>query len=302
MFIKQVKKSGKQNYHFLVRAGKSFQNTVFNFCQVMMNKEEFPSSFQNTTLHMIFKGGKGRKHQLPDNRFIHSKSWFPRTAEGLTVLQGLKDHLLEGSSIYQIGGQPGHRSEEHIFVFKSIIAKYREEGKQIIIQTSDISKYFDKEMIEDALLTCYKRGADPKACRIWYKLNSGTRIRVRTGAGISDYSEVGAVVGQGTMGGALISQGVLDEGISQEFAPGGEDELKYGDIPLAPLIFQDDVLHGAGGIKEARIANQRMDKVIKQLNVKLNEDKTFCIVMGSKRQRQEVKLELERQPLMCGGF
>ena len=44
--------------------------------------------------------------------------------------------------------------------------------------------------MEDALLTCYKRGADPKTCRIWYKLNEGTRIRVRTGADISDYSDV----------------------------------------------------------------------------------------------------------------
>ena len=224
--LNKFKRSRKPNYHFLVRAGQSFQNTVFKFCQVMMDKEEFPSSFQNTTLHMVFKGGKGRNHHLTDNRFIHSKSLLPRTAEGLAVLQGLKDPFLEGSSVYQIGGQPGHRSEELVFVFKSIIAKYRKEGKLVIIQTSDISKYFDKEMIEDALLTCYKRGADPKACRIWYKLNNRTRIRVKTGAGLSEYSEVGAVVGQGTMGGALISQGVLDEGISKEFAPGGEDELK----------------------------------------------------------------------------
>ena len=104
------------------------------------------------------------------------------------------------------------------------------------------------------------------------------------------------------MGGALISQGVLDEGISQEFAPGGEDKLKYGNIPLAPLIFQDDVLHAIGGIKEARFANGRINGVIKGLNLRLNEDKTFCIVMGSRKQKQGVKLELERQPLMCGGF
>ena len=119
---------------------------------------------------------------------------------------------------------------------------------------------------------------------------------------ISDYSDVGAVVGQGTMGGALISQGVLDVGISQEFAPGGEDELKYGNVPLAPLIFQDDVIHGAGGLEEARMANLRIDRVVKGLNLRLNEDKTFCIVMGTRKQKQEVKLGLERQPLMCGGL
>ena len=156
--------------------------------------------------------------------------------------------------------------------------------------------------MEDALLPYYKRGADPKACRIWYKLNEGTKIRVRTGAGLSDYSDVRAVVGQGTMGGTLISQGVLDEGISQEFAPGEEDELKYGDVPFASLIFQDDVIHGAGGLKEARMANLKIDRVVKGMNLRLNEDKTFCIVMGTRKQKQEVKLGLERQPLMCGGL
>ena len=54
--IDKFKRSRKPNYHFLVRAGKDFQNTVFNFCQMMMTKEEFPSSFRETTLHMIFAG------------------------------------------------------------------------------------------------------------------------------------------------------------------------------------------------------------------------------------------------------
>ena len=219
--INKFKRSGKPNYHLLVRASKSFQDTVYRFSQMMIQKEEFPQCFQETTLHMIFKGGKGRKHILSDNRFVHSKFWFPRTVEGLVVIEGLKKPLVEGSSVYQIGGQPGHRSEEHVFVLKSVIARYRTQGKQIILQTSDISKFFDKEMVEDAIQICYKRGADAKACRIWYKLNNKTKIRVRTGAGMSPFCDVGAIVGQGTMGGALVSQGVLDEGISEQFSAGG---------------------------------------------------------------------------------
>ena len=35
----------------------------------------------------------------------------------------------------------------------------------------------------------------------------------------------GAVVGQGTMGGALVSQAVLDDGTKKHFVPGNEDEL-----------------------------------------------------------------------------
>ena len=108
----------------------------------MFEKETFPSSFKDTTLHMIFKGGKGRREKLPHNRFIHSKSWFPRTAEALLVEQGLKGPLIDGSSMYQIGGQPGHRAEEHIFVLKSVIAKYRQDGKLCIVQSSDLEKFF----------------------------------------------------------------------------------------------------------------------------------------------------------------
>ena len=300
--LSKFKRSRKRNYDFLVKAGKGFQNVVFKFCEEMVLKEQFPKYFQDTTLHMVFKGGKGRRNILSNNRFIHYKPWWPRTAEALIVEEGLKGPLVEGSSIYQIGGQPGHRADELIFVLKSMIAKQRFLGKSILIQPSDIKKYFDKEMIQDIILACEKRGADPKARRLWYKLNQDTRIRVRTGVGMSEYTDVGAVVGQGTIGGALGSQAVLDEGISGQFAPGGGDELNYGGVPMAPLLFQDDLLHCTEGVKEARIASRKIDIVLKQLNLRLHEDKTVCIVMGSTKQRQKIKMELQKQPLMCGSI
>ena len=189
-----------------------------------------------------------------------------------------------------------------MFVLRSVIAKYRKEGKAVIIQTCDISKFFDKETLEDATLTCYRRGADLKACRLWYKLNQDTRIQVRTGAGLTDYSEAGSLVGQGTLGGALVSQGVLDQGISEHFPPGGGDEMIYGKVSLASLIFMDDLIHGAGSIEDARIANERVDKVVKSLNLSLNQDKTSCIFMGLNKQKDIVRRELEVNPLMCEGL
>ena len=94
--------------------------------------------------------------------------------------------------------------------------------------------FFDKEMIQDAVLTCLKRGADEKAIRLWYKLNDQTRIQVRTGAGMSKFGNVGAVVGQGMLGGALVSQAVLDEGVTEHLAPGDRLQLEYGGVPMAP--------------------------------------------------------------------
>ena len=66
---------------------------------------------------------------------------------------------------------------------------------------------------------------------------------MKTGVGLSEYADVGAVVGQGTIAGALGSQAVLDEGISESFSPGNGDELNYGTVAMAPLLFQDDLIH-----------------------------------------------------------
>ena len=134
-------------------------------------------------LHMIYKG-KGKKEDLTNNRFIHCKEWMARAAEGLVVTDGLKPFLLAGSSPYQVGGQPGHRPDEMVYVLKSLVAKMRKEGRQVVIQCYDVAKFFDKEMIEDGVLTCLRRGAGVPAVRLWYKLNQDTKIRVRTAAGV----------------------------------------------------------------------------------------------------------------------
>ena len=107
--LKKFKLSRKPNYDFLVRASKEFQEAVFRFSKIIIQTEEFPDCFKETTLHMIFKGGQGKREKLSDSRFIHSKFWFPRLVEGLIVGEGLKKPLLIGSLMYQIGGQPGHR-------------------------------------------------------------------------------------------------------------------------------------------------------------------------------------------------
>ena len=42
--------------------------------------------------------------------------------------------------------------------------------------------------------------------------------------------------------------------------------------------------------------------VIKQRGLCLNQDKSVCIIMGSKKQKKSATLELQDQPLLCGNF
>ena len=72
------------------------------------------------------------------------------------------------------------------------------------------------------------------------------------------FSEVGAVVGQGMLGGALASQAVLDDGVMEHLPPGGELQIDYGEVPLAPLMWLDDVLNAAEGKEDARNVNAKI--------------------------------------------
>ena len=145
-------------------------------------------------------------------------------------------------------------------------------------------------------MACKNRGADPKAVRLWYKLNQNTKIRVKTGSGTSQYTEVGAVLGQGTLAGALISQAVLDDGVSRHFPPGGDLQMEYGAVQLAPIMFQDDLADTSENLAKARESNRKVNILVKQHCLDLNRDKTVCILIGSKKQKQEARKELEENP------
>ena len=62
--IKKFRGSHKRNYDCLTKASQGFQEVVFKFCQRMFREENFPVTFQDTTLHMIAKPGKGCKKEI----------------------------------------------------------------------------------------------------------------------------------------------------------------------------------------------------------------------------------------------
>ena len=138
--------------------------------------------------------------------------------------------------------------------------------------------------------------------RLWYKLNDDTRIQVKLGIGLSNVGEVGPVVGQGTIGAALISQAVLDDAVMEHLPPGGDLLPQYGSVPLAPLMYQDDLLNVAEGLQEARKVNEKVDILMKQRGLSLNQDKSVCLIWGDKKQKKEASEELKITPLMCGSF
>ena len=78
--------------------------------------------------------------------------------------------------------------------------------------------------------------------------------------------------------------------------------MAYGLVELVPLMFQDDFENTCGITLCARVANIKVDVMAMEKTLTLNQDKTVSLVMGSDKQKEEVRRELELKPLMCGDF
>ena len=224
------------------------------------------------------------------------KEWFPRMCEAL-VVEDIKEPILSSSSKFQIGGQPGMRPQFHLFVIKSLMALREKKDQGAIFSVVDIVKFFDKESLSDATFTLYNNHVDPKAVRLWWKLNSRTNITVLTGSGKSEQAEAGAVLGQGSSGAALVSQKNLDQGTEDYFA-GSTDEDVYGGTRLQPLTFVDDVLRSAVGVLETRAGNVKLGALLNDKCLTAHPIKSAYLVVGSKKFKDQVDDETKDDPIM----
>ena len=174
-------------------------------------------------------------------------------------------------------------------------------GKGMIITLVDIMAFFDKENIYDGMQTLSEIGVNKKAARVWFKLNEGTEVSVKTSSGRSDFEFVGDCIGQGTAGAALVSQVNLDQGLQQYFGDGGED-LVYGKVKLQPLAYQDDLMKGSNDVRGAQAGNIKLAAMLKDKGLDAHPDKTCYLVCGSKTFKDVSQKELEVNPLMFDKF
>ena len=87
----------------------------------------------------------------------------------------------------------------------------------MIFVSNDVSKFFDKEVLVDCMQELAKAQVDPRAYRLFYKLNKDTKIRVRTGCGFSQWEEAGDLLGQGSGGAAKVSALNIDKKLKVMF-------------------------------------------------------------------------------------
>ena len=297
--MKKFKKKDTKAYDFLTKANPKFQKAIFLVCKRFINREKFPEKFQKTMLYMISKK-KGPAEILKNNRFIHMKDYLARTCEAL-VVNKMRKTIFEKSSKFQIGGQSGHCPEEHVFTLKSLIGHMESQGRGLILTLVDIVSFFDRENIIDVMDTLEELEVNKKACRIWFNLNENTEIAVKTAVGMTKSKKVGALVGQGSSGAAVVSQAMVDSGLKQYFSS-SSDEMYYGEVRVESAAFQDDICKPCNNVVKAQAGMTKLAMMLEERGLDAHPDKTAYIVFGSESYKQKMKNEAEERPLNFGKF
>ena len=303
--VTKFSKKAFNTYDFLTKSGLKYQEAIYELCKGTIEKEEVPKCFNKTTLIMIWKM-KGPMNILKNNRFLHMKNVLARTVDALGVSK-MKDELVKASSIYQVGGLPGHIVNEHLLFLKTVMAE--KEKKGFIFLVIDFVSFFDHEDIFDCLNTLDKINVNKKAKRLWYLLNKDTIIQIKTAHGMTDEEEVGDCLGQGTAGAGLISAANLDQGLQKFFNQSeheNEDKnnevMKMGKVRLQPIAYQDDVGSMCEDVEMLRKQAERLSKMTKEKVLQAHPDKSGIIILGSEKYKKSVEVELEKNPVYLTNF
>ena len=195
--LEDLYKTKKEKYQFILQSGNSYKNAIFGLFKQVWGKIKKPQQWRNSLIIQLYKG-KGPKDEFEN-----------------MILKIAKPLLVAGTTKFQIGLIPNHRAQEHLFTLKSVIALYMSYGISLILQLIDISKFFDRENLRDALDSIYSSGIKGNIYRLIYEMNKNTQIQVKSLSGISNIACTGENVAQGSVSAGLISANNLDNGINK---------------------------------------------------------------------------------------
>ena len=197
--------------------------------------------------------------------------------------------------MYQIACRPGHRATEHLFVIKSIIAKYEEEKKGLLLSNWDIQKMFDKEDIYFCLsqISSSPTSVKGKVYRLLFNMNKEATVKVKTPVGMTPSAQIDPGLTQGSVEAAVISSAAIGKGASDTFT-NKEGVIMYENIPIPYQSFMDDCLKASDNVEYAQVANNLMENLMGRAGLQLNLEKSCFMIVGSKMSRKKLSEKVKK--------
>ena len=121
----------------------------------------------------------------------------------------------------------------------------------------------------------YDAGIKGKLYRLWFMMNCDNQVKVLTSTGMTGIRTTGENVGQGTVGGAILSSLNLDVGVTEGFKESCHEIYYGGKIRLNPLLYQDDSLRLATSVSSAQYGNNLMESIMNRKLLTINDKSSY---------------------------
>ena len=300
-FLKVTKKVmtiNKGCYKDFTLAGPRWKTVMFEMFQRIYITEEIPENFKKTKLKKLYKK-KGDKSKLSSYRFIHLKNWAGKMMEKL-VLERAEAMVDRKIPEMQIGGQKKCNTVEHLMTVITRGNIGDREKKAVIIQLLDIVKCFDKVLLSDTLYDLGEAGVFGKRLRMIEKLHEDTKISLANDPENRERT-IKNSTGQGTNWAPSGCARTIAEA-TKKAVEEIDNEIKIKGKNRGTIIFVDDTARLAENTKMARDGGKIFTKALDELSLEAHPDKSKIVIMGTKKLREEVKKELEKDPVIVQGW
>ena len=88
---------------------------------------------------------------------------------------------------------------------------------------------------------------------------------------------MGDCIGQGTAGGALVSQANPDQGLMEYFGE-SKEEIYYGYVRLQPLAYKDDIMKDSKDVLGAQVGNIKLAAMLQEKGLEAHPEKKCVII------------------------
>ena len=265
----------KYGFMYLKESLRYMLNFVFQ-------KGVFPANWADGMIIPLHK--KDDKTDVNNYRGIVISSCLSKVL--LRILTKRIDSFMSSSgrwSLYQCGFKKDHRTEDNIFVLKTIYNNYvKEKSKDVYIAFIDFSKFFDKINREMMLYKLIKYGINGPIYSMIKSVYSKTGYQVRIGDDISPMFYGNNGLKQGCCMSPTLSS-IYQNDLHDNFRTDDCAPILLGNLRINSISWADDLILMSLSKNGLQNCVLKLEEYCRKWGLEINEMKTKCMVMTKKR-------------------
>ena len=223
----------------LKACGESMRKSILNMINWIWRNEELPADLKDLNIKSLYKG-KGATSDLANHRGIFIGNALLIIYEKMISSRSSPVLESQGYTECQAGGRPNRGTGDHLFIVRALIDYATYFNSDIILQLLDLVKAFDTMQLKPVMNDMWHAGIKGKIWRNIYNINKESTIYIKTPFGPGKPVKIGETVKQGSVLASKMAS-LHTDGVNRLFQDTGLG-MKYGNVVINNLIFQDDII------------------------------------------------------------